>query len=196
MKFVQPIKDIKKISQIKNTLLGDWNIRDLLMFSIGISSALRASDFLRIQVKDLFTIFWTPREWFEIKEKKTGKISRIAITPKVKDTLVLYAKTFPNILIERENYVFFAKKSFPLGSKHIGRIQSWRIIQNLCHNAWLEGSFWNHSTRKTWATQARKASIPIELIQHRLNHSSLAITKRYLGISDEELAEACNKLDL
>lgn len=114
MRFVQPIKEIKKVSQIKNTLRGEGNIRDLLMFELGINSALRASDLLRIQVKDLFTVFKTVRESFEIKQKKTGKVARITITPKVKETLALYSNTFPSILDNRENFIFFAKKSFPL----------------------------------------------------------------------------------
>ncbi len=60
----------------------------------------------------------------------------------------------------------------------------------------LTGRFGNHSLRKTFGFQARQHAIPIELVQYRLNHSSLAVTKRYLGIRDEELAEACNKMDL
>lgn len=34
MKFVQPIRDVKKISQIKNILRGEGNVRDLLMFEL------------------------------------------------------------------------------------------------------------------------------------------------------------------
>lgn len=196
MRFVQPIKEIKKVSQIKNTLRGEGNIRDLLMFELGINSALRASDLLRIQVKDLFTVFKTVRESFEIKQKKTGKVARITITPKVKETLALYSNTFPSILDNRENFIFFAKKSFPLWHKHIGRIQAWKIVQWMCHDAGLQGSYGVHTMRKTFWYQARQNGISIELIQFKLSHSNIRETKLYLWISDEELAEACNKLDL
>ena len=54
MKFVEPIRDIKKVTQIKNMLKGEKKIRDLLLFELGINSALRISDLLGIQVKDLF----------------------------------------------------------------------------------------------------------------------------------------------
>jgi len=54
MRFVEPIRDIKKVAQIKNMLRGGNKIRDLLLFELGINSALRISDLLGIQVKDLF----------------------------------------------------------------------------------------------------------------------------------------------
>ncbi|HBB04136.1 TPA: hypothetical protein DCZ39_04565 [Patescibacteria group bacterium] len=34
--------------------------------------------------------------------------------------------------------------------------------------------------RKSWGYQARQQNIDMSLIQHRLNHSSLSVTKRYL----------------
>ena len=55
---------------------------------------------------------------------------------------------------------------------------------------------WGHTLRKTWGYQARLKAIPLEIIQHKLNHSSLAVTQRYLGITDDEIMEACIKLDL
>jgi integrase len=54
MQFVEPIRDIKKVAQIKNMLRGENKVRDLLLFELGINSALRISDLLGIQIKDLF----------------------------------------------------------------------------------------------------------------------------------------------
>ena len=54
MKFVEPIRDRKKISQIKNLLRGNENYRDLLLFVLGINSALRISDLLQLKVGDFF----------------------------------------------------------------------------------------------------------------------------------------------
>ena len=54
MEFVEPIRDVRKIAQIKNTLRGANKIRDLLLFELGINSALRISDLLKVQVQDLF----------------------------------------------------------------------------------------------------------------------------------------------
>jgi hypothetical protein len=46
MNFVEPIRDRKKIAQIKNQLRGQRRFRDLLLFVIGINTALRISDLL------------------------------------------------------------------------------------------------------------------------------------------------------
>lgn len=46
MNFVEPIRDRKKIAQIKNLLRGEKRYRDLLLFVVGINTALRISDLL------------------------------------------------------------------------------------------------------------------------------------------------------
>lgn len=196
MKFVEPIRDVRKISQIKNLLKWDNNIRDLLLFELWINSALRISDLLSIQIKDLFENDLSIKDFFDIKEEKTGKSNRITITPKVKETLNLYKITYPEIIQDENNFVFFRKKTFPLWSKSIGRKMTWLLLSQICEDIGLKGNFWNHSLRKTWWYQARINNIPLEIIQHKLNHSSLAVTQRYLWITDDEIKEACNKLDL
>ncbi len=52
MDFVEPIRDKKKISQIKNQLAGANRFRDLLLFVVGINSALRISDILPLRIGD------------------------------------------------------------------------------------------------------------------------------------------------
>ena len=59
---------------------------------------------------------------------------------------------------------------------------------------WIEAvgldpaSYGTHTLRKTWGYHARKNfGIPIELISEKLDHSSNAVTKRYIGISQEEI---------
>jgi hypothetical protein len=40
MNFVEPIRDRKKIAQIKNQLRGQRHYRDLLLFVVGIIAAI------------------------------------------------------------------------------------------------------------------------------------------------------------
>lgn len=72
----------------------------------------------------------------------------------------------------------------------------WKIVNQLAESVGIQESMGCHSLRKTFGYLGRKSGIPIEIIQHRLNHHSIAVTHRYLGITDDELADACNKLDL
>ena len=196
MKFVEPIRFSKSIATIKNIFRWEWNIRDLLLVELWINSALRISDLLSIKVNYLFENDLTIKDFFDIKEKKTGKMSRITITPKVRATLEDYKKAYPQIVSLEDNYIFFKRKTFPLGSASIWRKMSWYIISNICEQVGLKGNFSNHSLRKTWWFIARTNGIPIEIIQHKLNHSSLLITQKYLGITADEIAEACMKLDI
>lgn len=76
-----------------------------------------------------------------MKEKKTGKRSRITITPKVRGTLELFRTTYPNVVQNPENFLFFAKKTFPLGSTNIGRVRMWKIVNRLTGSIGLQGSF-------------------------------------------------------
>jgi integrase len=42
--------------------------------------------------------------------------------------------------------------------------------------------------RKTWGYMARKyRGTPIELIQEKLGHASPAVTRRYIGITSDEI---------
>lgn len=196
MKFVDPIRDIKKITQIKNQLKWEDKIRDLLLFELWINSALRISDLLQIKVKDLFDNELISNQFFEIKEDKTNKANRVTITPKVKETLKLYKEKYNWVTQNPDNYIFFNQKKSPIWSLSIWRKQSWVFLSNICKWIWLKWNYWNHSLRKTWWYQARKQWVPLEIIQHKLNHSSLTVTQKYLWITADEIEEACNKLDL
>ena len=41
-----------------------------------------------------------------------------------------------------------------------------------------------------------KVGVPLELIMHKLNHSNVSMTKRYLGITDDELRSIAEGLNL
>jgi integrase len=50
-----------------------------------------------------------------------------------------------------------------------------------------------HSFRKWCATDIYNATHDIVLVQHLLQHSSAAITQRYIGIDDEKVNQAIGK---
>ena len=68
------------------------------------------------------------------------------------------------------------------------RKQAWQLVSTICRDVGLRGNYGTHSLRKTWGYHARMNGVDLALIMHKLNHSNLAYTKRYLGITDEELA--------
>lgn len=78
----------------------------------------------------------------------------------------------------------------------INRKHAWKIISTLCHDVGLQCNYGTHTLRKTWGYQARQQGIDLTLIMYKLNHNSLAYTKRYLGFINEELEEISRRLNL
>lgn len=192
MNYVEPIRDRKKISQIKNQLRGRGDYRNLLLFVVGINTALRISDLLRLRVRDFYDENGQIRKRFTIKELKRGKRQEIIINNSIQDALIEYKEHYPNIVLGLENPVFFNPKT----KQSIKRGQAWKFISAVCRDVGISRNFGTHSLRKTWGYHARMNGVDLALIMHKLNHNSIAYTKRYLGITDDELEEVVKKLNL
>ena len=72
MNKVEPIRNPKKISQIKNMLKAKDDPRDYLLFTLGINFALRIQDLLDLRVKDVLGPEGI-KENVYLRERKTGK---------------------------------------------------------------------------------------------------------------------------
>lgn len=195
MNFVEPIRDRKKIAQIKNLLRGQKRFRDLLLFVVGINSALRISDLLQLQVSHFLDEQGRIRHRFWIKERKRGKRHEVVINTSIREALEEYLVAFSDIGDDKDNYVFFNSTANDYSSP-IKRGQAWKLITSICHEAGLSGNIGTHSLRKTWGYHARMSGVDLALIMHKLNHESIAYTKRYLGITDDELEAVAQRLNL
>ncbi len=96
MDFVEAIRDKKKITQIKNQLEGAKRFRDLLLFVVGINSALRISDLLQLRVGDFFDEEGTIRQQFSIREEKRDKRNVVVINASMRDALDKYQAAYAN----------------------------------------------------------------------------------------------------
>lgn len=195
MNFVEPIRDRRKISQIKNLLRGQQRFRDLLLFTVGVNTALRISDLLKLQVGHFFTETGKVQSRFWIKEEKRGKRHEVIINDSIQEILEDYVKVYPDLAKYPERPIFFnpRKNGF---NQSIARGQAWKFISQICHEVGLQGNFGTHTLRKTWGYHARLNGVDLALIMHKLNHSNLAYTKRYLGITDDELEAVVRRLNL
>jgi len=195
MNFVEPIRDRKKIAQIKNQLRGQRRFRDLLLFVIGINTALRISDLLNLRVEHFLDEHQKIRRRFWIKERKRGKRHEVIANASIREALYEYWVAFSDIRGDRNNYVFFNSKTNNY-SLPIKRGQAWKFITSICRDVGLSGNFGTHSLRKTWGYHARLSGVDLALIMYKLNHESIAYTKRYLGITDDELQSMSQRLNL
>ena len=195
MNFVEPIRDRKKIAQVKNLLRGQKRFRDLLLFVVGINTALRISDLLQLQISHFVDEQKGIKHRFWIKERKRGKRHEVVVNTSIRETLGEYLVEYPDIEKHRNNFVFFNSKTNDY-SLPIKRGQAWKSIASICQDAGLSGNFGTHSLRKTWGYHARMQGVDLALIMHKLNHESIAYTKRYLGITDDELQAVAQRLNL
>ena len=79
MNFVEPIRDRKKIAQIKNLLRGQDRYRDLLLFTVGINTALRISDLLQLRISHFLKGRNKIVNRFWIKNKNAANDMRLSL---------------------------------------------------------------------------------------------------------------------
>ncbi len=195
MNFVEPIRDRKKIAQIKNQLRGQRRYRDLLLFVVGINTALRISDLLGLRVKHFLDDQKRIKRCFWIKEQKRGKRQEVVVNDSIQEALDEYLVAYPGIGSANDHFIFFNTKANSYFHP-IRRGQAWKVITTICQQVGLRGNFGTHSLRKTWGYHARMQGVDLALIMHKLNHESIAYTKRYLGITDDELNAVSQRLNL
>jgi integrase len=195
MNFVEPIRNRKKLEQIKNILKGQGRYRDLLLFVVGINTALRVSDLLTLRIGDFVDEAGEVRERFWLREEKRGKRNEVVINRSIREALELYRAVYPEVEANLDHFVFFNTRTQDY-TQPISRKQAWQFISTICRDAGLRGNYGTHSLRKTWGYHARMNGVDLALIMHKLNHSDLTYTKRYLGITDEELEEVVRRLNL
>jgi len=182
MNPVEPIRDPKKILAIKRNLKESGNIRNYLLFVMGINTALRIGDLLALKVTDVIDRKGEIKEYLFIKEKKTGRNAKIYLNEAVKQALSQYFES--GKAIDPGSYLFKSERS----NKPLERVRVWMMIQDWVKEAGLEGErYGTHSLRKTWGYQARKQGATIEQISEKLGHRSVTVTKRYIGINQEEI---------
>ncbi len=195
MNFVEPIRDRKKIAQIKNLLRGQQRYRDLLLFVVGINTALRISDLLTLRLGHFLDEQQRRKSRFIIHECKRGKRHEGVINQSIRETFAEYLAAYHGVADDLNHFVFFntQAKNYQVP---IGRGQAWKFSTAICQDVGLRGNFGTHSLRKTWGYQARLQGVDLALIMHKLNHASIATTKRYLGITNAELEAVIQRLNL
>ncbi|MBA7689025.1 Tyrosine recombinase XerC [subsurface metagenome] len=191
MRTVQPIRDIKKIKAIKGNLR-KRNPRDFLLFTLGINTGLRISDILRLKVEDVKDQTGEIKEYLDLNEKKTKKQRLIYINSEVRNALEYYFDKTG--IYDLERYLFISDKTKI--NKPISRIRAWQLIQIWCREVGIKGRIGTHTIRKTAGYQMRIAGVAIELIQEVLGHQSISMTKRYLGITDDEITKVLKNFNL
>lgn len=193
MSTTQPIRDKEKLEKFRNYYkYEEKKPRNYALIVLGLNSALRISDILSLQWKDVYIKeCGCYREHIDVIEKKTGKENMFALNPPAVEALELYRNTLQKY--DENRYIFCGQKN---PTEALSRSQAFRIIKKAAVQCGLNNHISCHSLRKTFGYFAWKNGVPPALLMNIYNHSSYEITKRYLCIDQLEKDEVYMKISL
>jgi integrase len=149
---------------------------------MGINNGLRVGDLLSLkvgQVRDL-----RPGELLYINEQKTGKPNVLMINKSVHKALRKY---LDELKPKDNDYLFKSRKG---QNKPITVSNANLLLKKWTSAINLQGNYGTHSLRKTFGyVQRIYHGVGFEVLAKRFNHSSPAVTMRYLGIEDKEVKD-------
>jgi len=176
--LVEPIKDKKQLEAIEK-YLATHNKRNQLIWVFGTNTGLRVSDIIGLDIEDV-----EGKNQIELREKKTGKIKIFPLNSKLKRLIKEYLEGERKKVyaIGDANPLFVGKKH-----KRFGRSQVYRFINDACKELGININVGSHSMRKSFGYHHYRQFNDIALLQKILNHSSPAITLRYIGIAQDEI---------
>ena len=182
MAKTQPIKELEQINALKDYFYERGEIRNYALIVIGLNTSLRISDILTLQWQDVYNFHTeTYRHHISVQEKKTKKHNTVAINSSIIDVLNLLRNKEHRITPDM--FLFTSRKG---ENKPITRNHAFTIIKKASASLGFEDNVSCHSLRKTFGYQAWKQGVQPALLMSIYNHSSYEITKRYLGITQDE----------
>lgn len=162
-------------------LYKDANYKMSLLISVGCFWGLRISDILSLRWKDILNM-----DEFSIIEHKTGKQRTIRINPQLKRHIAdCYKQINPiginaPVLVSQKGTVYTIQR-INIILKEIKAKYKLSIKNFSCHS--LRKTF----GRQVYNQNADNAELALVKLMELFNHSNVAITKRYLGLRQEEL---------
>jgi integrase len=156
------------------------------MVSLGIYTALRIGDILKLKCDDVFDFNKKRvRKFIHLTESKTKKTKSIKVHPDLKKALETYfpqATTGKPLLLNTRT------------GKAISRIQAYRIIRCAAESMDIPHGVSCHSLRKTFGYHSWKNGISPAIITEIYNHSDYSTTRRYIGVNQDDKNTAYNNL--
>ena len=164
-------------------LAKDENYKMSLLIALGCFTGLRISDILALRWEQILST-----EEFSIIEKKTGKKRVLRLNSQLQQHIQeCYEHIQPiglkaPILVSQKGTVFSIQRINVI-LKEIKRKYRVKVKNFSCHS--LRKTF----GRQVYNMNSENSELALVKLMELFNHSSLAITKRYLGLRQEEILE-------
>src|SRR5699024_439810 len=150
-----------------------------LLFLVGINTGLRVNDIIKLKVGEVRN-----QDTFIIREGKTYKPREINISMLRKEIDDFTAD------MKADDYLFKSQR----GSNHITTTQVYRVLAGDAEYV-SRNDVGTHTKRKTFRYHHYKQFKDVALLQEIFNHDAPSVTRRYIGIRQDEINESLNNLD-
>ena len=164
-------------------LAKDGNYKISLLIALGCFTGLRISDILALRWEQILST-----EEFTIIEKKTGKKRVLRLNPQLQqhirechEQIQPIGQKAP-ILVSQKGTVFTIQRINVI-LKEVKRKYRLKVKNFSCHS--LRKTF----GRQVYNMNSENSELALVKLMELFNHSSLAITKRYLGLRQEEILQ-------
>ncbi|MGE6487736.1 tyrosine-type recombinase/integrase [Paenisporosarcina sp. NPDC076898] len=173
---VQPLRTMKDITEMIEALgrAPKTAARNVLLFKIGVSTGLRISDIVKLRVADV-----KGKSSFKIREGKTSKERTVHLNAIMADIADYTAD------MDNDSYLFASRK----GDGHITTTQAYRILTGAADMIGRT-DIGTHTMRKTFGYHYYKRTHDVVTLMNIFNHADQSTTKRYIGITDEEVGDS------
>ena len=164
-------------------LAKDGNYKMSLLIALGCFTGLRISDILALRWEQILST-----EEFTIIEKKTGKKRVLRLNPQLQQHVAeCYEQIQPlginaPILVSQKGTIFTVQRINVI-LKEVKRKYRLKVKNFSCHS--LRKTF----GRQVYNMNSENSELALVKLMELFNHSSLAITKRYLGLRKEEILQ-------
>lgn len=171
--------------------------RNKMLFLIGINLGIRASDLCGLRYSFFMNNDGSFKDFYSLqpkKTKKTGKFVKLYFNQTVKKAIADYTEEYP--VQDMNTYLFKSRK----GDGAISEKGLWKIIVDATDEAGINKNVGSHTLRKTFGRfvfhNAEDKNKALVVLQTIFNHSSPAVTSKYIGLTDDEVSNVFNNLDL
>ena len=169
----------------------DKDYKFCLLVSLGVFTGLRITDLLGLRYTDVLN-----KDVFKIKENKTGKERSIKLNRDLKE---IVERIVIKLKISNRNEFIFLNKygTKPIDQSYVN-VKLKEIFKR--YKIKVNGNVSTHTFRKTLGRRVVEvndySNHTLVLLMDLFGHSSMSITKRYLGIREQEIHSVYDSLSL